>query len=223
MLGSMHINYQVWLKFIEMSNKRNSKAPSRAKNLGTPLGPRPFQANIMIPFHLRFTSSSAQASIITAASLCASAGIMAATTTSAYPLLMALKLNKIEMWAPSGAANTSSTVGCSWSTNSTTYVSLQEISDTSCNQARPAHLVAIPPKRSLASDWVQCGVNTQYLATLTFPVGVIVDIHFVGVLADNLLVGTAVTIAGGTVGGITYQPADGDGGVLNPVGKAVAS
>lgn len=204
------------------SNKRSSKAP-RAKNLGTPLGPRPFQANVMIPFHLRFTTTSAQASIISAASLCASAGIMAATTTTAYPLLMALKLNKVEMWAPSGAANTSTTVACNWSTNSTTYVSMQEISDTSCNQARPAHIVAIPPRRSLASDWVQCGVNTQYLCTLQFPVGTIVDIHFVGILSDNLNVGTAVTIVGGTVGGVTYQPADGDGGVLIPVGKAVAS
>lgn len=186
-------------------------------------------ANVIVPIRLRFQANAGTTGAsISNFDLSDACGIVAATTTTAYAVAQAVKVNRIRLWAPAAypSATKGASANCSivFNSNSTNYTSQMEFSDTSVNVSEPAFIDCRPPKRSLAADWIFGHLASiaadQTLFTVVCPEGSILEIDLVFVLCDGNTM-SSVTVAGATVGVMYYQPADGDGGVLIPIGKGV--
>jgi hypothetical protein len=178
---------------------------------------------VVVPYHLRFLAGSTASGVTcTGYELGAACGVMAATSTTAYSICQSVKVNKVEMWSPPASQGAASTCSVLWtSAGGTVFTSNMEISDTTVSTAFPAHVESRPPVRSLAADWIQVLSTSENVFSITCPSGTIIDVYLTAILADASSAPTAVTVAGATVGVLYYQPLDGDGGVLNPIGKTV--
>lgn len=188
--------------------------------------PPQISANIIVGTVLRFIASSASSvAAISNLSLASAMGCIATSATAAHPMVNAVKITKIELWAmPS--TTTATTVAVWFNSNLTPYSSQTEMSDSSTSTAEPAHLRVRPPQRSLAADWIQAlaGTASQTIFAVTAPAGSILDVHIAGVLVDGAgQGGPSITLVGATTGGGYYTAADGDGGIWAPVSKTVST
>lgn len=182
--------------------------------------PPQFDAAVEVRKTFRYKATGAGTDVsITAAGLLDGL-CMAATTTSAYRLLVALKIEKVEMWGPMASDLVPVTVSCEYNTDASTGFGQRTSlwSDTSMGSADPAHVIARPPSQSLASMW-QSRAGASQLCLLNFPVNTLVDITL-SVVLQNGESPLAVTqaVAGATVGKVYLRALDVNGsGLLVPV------
>jgi hypothetical protein len=155
--------------------------------------------------HLRYRATAAGTKTFTSQDLIGMVGAFAATTTSAYALSKAVRVKKVELWAPVQTAGTPVTASLDWNTGNVQLLvgpgSL--VSDTSVSFDRPAHLVTSPPKDSLQQSW-QSADNATPMFDLTVVSGTIVDFYLDFVLNDQGGAGFNFTIVAGTVGKIYH-------------------
>lgn len=177
------------------------------------MAPPQFNAHAKYTRTFRYTSLSGAVLPISSQDILQSAGCVAATTTSAYPIYNSLRIRKISIWTPPPSQGAAATCTVAWA-NPTGSGSVNspaiEVSDTSVSTAQPATLVTRPPKLSIPSFWQQ--TSTLVLCNITAPTGSIIDlcvdlIHCDGLLYDN---NVPVTIIGGTVGLTYYFALDGE-------------
>lgn len=180
-------------------------------------GPAQFESNVRFGHKYRFVSTSAFPTNITARDLIQSCGVVAATSVLGYSIATAVRIKRVELWAPPASLGAAATVSLFWLSQQTSNYSELEVSDTTMSTATPAHLTSSPPLLSLASFWQTD--STTNLCTLTVPVGGVIDIWLEMVLGDGLVTiqPSPLVLVGATAGALYYEPLDGRGGVYTPV------
>ncbi len=141
----------------------------------------------------------------------------AAATTAR--LIQAIKLVKVEIWGNVPAlGSTPSDVQCEWTAQSgvASFGPSFRVADTS-QGITPAHIVARPPKGSLASFWLQSGQTNGAVLNLAFPTGSVIDLHVQMCLVDQESPTAGQTTAGATVGRV-YGGTMSSGATFTPIG-----
>lgn len=190
------------------SAQRRSAAPRRDVSAHPPQ----LSSNVRVSHTYRFTSTSGNPTAISTADLLGAAGVIAATTTTAYSVFDSVKVTKVSIWAPPASQGTASTCSVEWvgPTTLSTSVSNFEISDTSNSVSRPAHVSGSPPKQSLASFWNQS--STAGVFTLVAPTGSIVDVSLMLIFSDDEFSASSISLTGpASVGAVYYLALDGPG------------
>ncbi len=210
-----------------MARKNNRSSRSSTLRSRPRMDPRfsipSYQSNYTVPVHLRFSVAAGPGSTnVRSSDICSSLGVMAATATTAYPFFKYIKLKRIEVWGNTDATNLLGTASILFGNAVEDNVVAREFSDSTVSSAVPAHVVAIPPAGSQASFW-QINTNTDILFTFYYPDSAIIDVYVDAILADSNTAPPAITVSGATAGIVYYQPLDGDGGVLTPVSRNLAS
>jgi hypothetical protein len=180
------------------------------------LSPPSLTTSLSVGHTFRFQAVAASAGFTFTTTFLGDLMCVAATTTSAYQLANAVKLRKIEMWGPPSSSLVPVTVSADFAgSTSGAYGPSRIRSDTSVGATRVAHLVVKPPKDSQVSQW-QSAISGNQLATLVFPAGAIIDIHYTMTVRDTASV-QAVTgaVAGATVGQVYVRALDSPSGTAN--------
>lgn len=181
------------------------------------LKPPQFQANVALNRVFRFKSTSATAVQITQRTALQACGVMAGTAILGLPIAMAVRLRSIEVWAPTTAVGAEVDTSILWNSATQNYGAQLEFSDSTNNISAPAHVKCSPPRKSLAEDFFIDG--TTVLCNMIAPVGSIVEVRVQFVLVDGAAaIPATLVLVGATVGQIYYEPFDGRGGTLTPIG-----
>lgn len=135
---------------------------------------------------------------------------MAATTTSAYRIMTAVRLRAIEIWA--SAPSLDSPVTVSFQARSTTAGMSgrsQQRSDTSMGFDRPAHIKYIFSEREQVGQW-QNANSTAIYGEITVPKGAVIDLTYTAAVQESSSTPFAVAgaVAGATVGQIYLRALD---------------
>jgi hypothetical protein len=196
------------LNMNKRSTRNNQRKQRRNLQLvrGTPSIPQ-FNSRTTVTRTFRFVATAAIAQNYGSSSLMSVPGMMAASATDLYNIARQAKINRVEVWAPTGTSSTPSTVSLNWI--GTGRVSAREVSDISINVSEPAHISAKPGKDSLAADWFDLTTALDFFSVIT-PIGSVMDINLTYVLNDSTVVPTVVTVTGATIGLMYYGYADGD-------------
>jgi len=190
--------------------RRITNKPNRSKK-----GPKEalYPPSLAIPIHVGKTYRFLASAAITARNLTIVEILdllcMAATTTSAYRIMAAVKLKKIEIWAASPSLDVPVTV--SFQLSSAT-LGLQGNSllrsDTSMGYDRPAHIKVKFSELQQVGQW-QDASSTGVYGNISVPKGAIVDFTYSGsiqeVSATNAVAGA---VAGATVGQVYLRALD---------------
>ncbi len=139
-------------------------------------------------------------------------------TTTAYRLLTAIRVSRIELWDTSASTGGVSTVSIQWTSN---MGPCEPVTDTSIGSTVPAHIVSSPPKTSLARNWsTQGSFETEPLFVLTGSSELIVDVTldmcYQGQTNFGPVSVTMTNIAGAGVSYVNYLSGPAYG-VLSPV------
>ncbi len=146
---------------------------------------------------------------------------MAATATSAYRIPNAVKLRKVEVWAPMASDLAPVTCSVEWRQPAVAGQGVggnsQIRSDTSMGSARPAYVSAKPPPGSLASMWLNGG-NPFTVLAISGPANTVVDVHLSFRVGDSTSEAQAVgaAVAGATVGTVYVRKLDSNNAALLP-------
>ncbi len=203
--------------------RKNSSKLSRRPRLDPRFSIPTYNSNYVVPVHLRFSVGSGPGSTnVRASDIIGALGIMAATATTAYPFFKCVRLKKVEAWGNTDNTNLLGTVSILYGNTSENIEGLREYSDSTVSSAVPAHVVCSPPPASFPSFW-HTNADTNLLFTFYYPDSAIIDVYVDAILQDSNAASTAITVAGATAGVVYYQPLDGDGGVLTPVSRNLAS
>jgi len=159
----------------------------------TPKPPQ-FVNTVQLRKTFRYVSTSAATTTLVDADVVSVAGTMGRVTNTSVTLLgYTAKLHKISFWTPPASQGAAATVSIQWYNRDGTDLG-PEMSDTTNSTAFPAHLVARPPRGSLASFWL--GTAGTTMAVLTCPVGTVIDLDVTVQLSTvagvSVAVGTAV-------------------------------
>ncbi len=165
--------------------------------------PPSFQASKRVDFVQRFRTSAALSAEVVSIQSIFDVLCVAATTTSAYQLVDAFKLLRIDIWGnPSGAATATSFI----SIEDTLHIAglggpTRRVSDESMGTARPSHVSWRPHRDSLLSKWISDSTTDDALQ-ITCPQGSVIDVHMSLTLQDGSSAPVAVghAVAGATVG-----------------------
>ena len=186
------------------------------------LAPPPFSAAFILGHTLRFRASSALSSqAITAANLL-DLLVMATTTTAVNRLFSAVKLTRVEIWAPMASDLVPVTASIEYNSDLVSGVagSNKIRSDTSMGADRCAHIRFRPPPETIASFW-QGPTSVSRLFQLTCPTNSIVDVQLTMVLQNGEAAVAATNAAvAATVGTVYCRGLDAlatAGSVLPPV------
>jgi hypothetical protein len=114
---------------------------------------------------------------------------IAATSVLGYRIVDAVKIHKVELWAPMPSSLVPVTVSIEWTGIQTGVTSVsgqssQIFSDTSMGADRCAHVMSRPPAGSQAAFW-QSGDSQLNVFKLNVPVNTIIDIEATFVLNDD--------------------------------------
>lgn len=187
-----------------------------------------------LPYVTRYTMGSAGLANIAVNDLL-DGFFVANSATSGLRIFSAVKIRKIEIWAPSGTGgfNAASTVSFTWyneTSGQDVGAPSQVLTDSSVSNNDVPHICVVPPKNSSASMWLSASSNTDPVCAMILPFGTVVDIHLVGVIAEGAVGGgtpqQAVTRAvAGATAGILYSsympPAIGSTGLTPVVGSVL--
>lgn len=169
----------------------------------------------------RFAATAGVGYTINVANLIGVCGaVCSVANTTLQPIARAVRLKKVEMWAPQTAVGAATSILLSWSSNATYFSPTTEITDTCLSTAQPAHLLAVPPAEASASMWHEDS-GTDDLFTIFGPTGSVVDVHLNFVLNDTGAVSSIpVTVVTGVLGALYYLPLEGVAThILYPVGR----
>jgi len=126
-----------------------------------------------------------------------------------YTTCSAVRVRKVEMWAPMLAA-TPTTCSLTWAGEK--RAPSRELTDTTMSTAEPAHLVSAPPKGSFPDMWfntADAGVNNDTVFSITVPIGAVVDVTLTFQYSDSERQGyTFTTSTAGTAASTYYGPLD---------------
>jgi hypothetical protein len=155
----------------------------------------------------RFNASSPldDVAITTFQVLGAAGGICSVVNNSVSYINRSMKIKSIEIWSPTSTSTTSATCSVNWQGG--TNAPNVEVSDTSINQSRPAHIMTRPPVNSLASFWAIGGGTTVF--KISCPGGSIIDIQLSLIEVDQSAASNTATITTGTLGALYYLALDG--------------
>lgn len=146
--------------------------------------------------------------------------IVATAAATGYRLLDAIRMRKIEMWAPTTTSTTTVLTIEDINTGGLAALGTRSrvIEDVSVGYNRPAHLIWRPARGSLQDSWFTTG--TSPLLTINSVAGTIVDVTFDMVIADGQQAptGTNRAIAGATVGQVYCSYLWPPGNAMNAVG-----
>jgi len=137
-------------------------------------------------------------------------------TNHSYRLLSGVKLNRVEIRAPTASSDSAPlTISVEWTS---TLGPSSEVSDTG-TPLHPPLIVTSPPRNSLASFWSLTGFSeSDVLCVINAVPNCFIDVWLDMVLQDGQSpVGTSVSGTGITVGQVFEQYLDGNGGSLYPV------
>jgi hypothetical protein len=187
----------VCLLSTRMPHKRSPGGKRSGSMAGS--GPPQMRANIEAKHQYRFTSNSGTLVNITDSLLLTAAGVMATSATVGHALFNAVKLHKVEIWAPPAAQGAATTCSVLWPAGNNSPS--REVSDTSVSVTKPAHIVSSPPPNSLCGFW---NSGSGFLVmSLTAPPGSIIDVWLSLVVVDgapqNSVTATLVASAAGYV------------------------
>jgi len=166
--------------------------------------PAQLKCNLEFAHQYRFTSTTGGSINITDATILTAMGVSARTAVLGQAIFQALKIRKIEIWAPPASQGAAVTASIYWPPTAGQAGMGREVSDTSVSVSEPAHVVSSPPRGSLAGFW-QYGAGNNLVA-LNAPPGSIIDIWLAGVLLDGPATNAIVTatLVGATIGTIYY-------------------
>lgn len=140
---------------------------------------------------------------------------MAATTTSAYRLNVAVRLKAVELWGPAVASTTQLNNDMAFEFDSGASVAGasgapdRRYEVIGLGQTRPGHLRLVPPVGSAASLWINLSAAANALWTWTVPAGSVVDVTLECVLNTDQGASAVIgTVAGATVGVVYYRSLD---------------
>lgn len=183
--------------------------------------PMPYKSNLTVIKKFRFYNQSTTISAggtyftITAPKL-GGLVVMATTTTNVVQFFEQVRVIKVEIWSSINNSNnvavTPTTVGVNFS-GTTQGVAGPDMNfvDTSVGMTRVAHVKAIPPRNSQASQWqsTNTGVSDTLFQVLAGP-GCVVDVVMEGAVTPNLRsTANNITIGGpASVGAIYYMALD---------------
>jgi len=141
---------------------------------------------------MRFTATAAAASTVITFQNLLDAILVATTAIAGHDLFDLVKVRCLEVWSQA-ALGTPSTATVAFETASG---DLAIHSDTSLG-IKPAYVIAVPSKKSLASFWTGTAGGTCFL--ITCPAGSVIDVHlsyrtsnFAPALTQNALVGAVI-------------------------------
>jgi len=187
----------------QKSRNQNGNGRRTAGNISIPQ----LRTNVIKRHRFRFVAASAvSVSGITSAMLLGTAGTICIVTNSTVAnIAKSVKIQSIEVWAPTATSTTATTCAVEWSgsVNSPNM----EVSDTSINVSRPAHIKTSPPPQSTSSFWQVTGSSALF--NLTCPAGSIVDVTLHLIENDQPTVSGVDTVATGVLGEMYYLPLDG--------------
>jgi hypothetical protein len=110
------------------------------------------------------------------------------------------KIHSVEAWAPPPSVGSSATLSLKWQSNpgggGPGVSSLREVSDTTLSTAFPLHILAKPPRQTLASFWLDYAAANE-IFEMDVPVNTIIDIVMSHVIDDT---GTPADTYSSTVG-----------------------
>jgi len=205
-----------------MASRKTANKNSRRKggmiisnsNKGS-FDPPQIATNLIVSHRYRFAASASFSGAISPAKVLSSLGVMGTVVnTTSSQLFKCFRLKRLEIWAPPPSQGSTVTTSVEWlgSANSPNL----EVSDTHVSVSRPAHLIAIPPKESLASFWqVDSG---SALFNLVAPVGSIIDMSLDMIMVDQSTASGTVATATAVLGKIYYLALDhGTSDLLVPV------
>jgi hypothetical protein len=136
-------------------------------------------------------------------------GIVATSAVSAVPICAAVRLLKVEAWAPITTLGTNTTVALQWDTSGANgdFAGPSDIiTDSSMDPSRPAHIVTKPPRQTLCGFWKSGAVSDTYRMLLFSAItGTIIDFTFQYTLNDGLGQNAALVVAAASAGGFYHQ------------------
>ncbi len=192
-----------------------NKTPERS-------GPSQFQSNIALNHRYRFTASSTVSNVtVSVSTLLGAVGVVATSATTGASIMESVKVNRIEVWSPPPSQGSAAT--CSILYPITNQAPSIEVSDTSISVSYPAHVVSVPPARSLCSFWNNANESSD-LFTLSCPSGSIVDVWVSLILGDGNTNFVTATLVGANTGTVYYTCLDSltnSSGKLKPVSLSI--
>lgn len=159
---------------------------------------------------VRFIASAAVNAVIISATNLQDLFFMATAANAGYRTVSALRLRKVELWAPPG---TTVPASCSIRYAGTSGNQAARM-DQSIGASEPAHVVSRPPPGDLAF-WLTSTTALTTMFIVSGPAGLIVDVHL-SVSSSDTAAAVAVTraVAGATLGTLYVSPLDSAGGSL---------
>lgn len=166
----------------------------------------------------RFVSSSNVFLTITAKNILESMGGIALTTTTFVPWTSAFRVHHFTAWSASSASG-ADTPALYWGPGTASQVPDEErITTIPQGVALSRALRFVPPKSSLASDWITSAVPTAVVLYVKLPVGTVIDMLVSFRLSNVVVPLAAVAVVGASAGSVYYPPLDGPLGTLTPQG-----
>lgn len=188
------------------SRARTRRAPQR----GQPNSPPAFVPEILFGKPLRFKTSAATSNQVITARDLIDLLCMASSSTAAYSLCAAVKVRRVEMWAPMASDLTPVTCSLEWASNNTLFGgNYVTHSDTSMGAWRPAHVVATPPARSISAMW-HTGSGTSDIFTFSCPINTVIDVHLTFSMrgTENTSPSVSAAVSGASTGVVYCRKLD---------------
>ena len=174
------------------------------------LHPPPLMANVIHGRMIRFIATAAVTNVDITATNLLDLQFMASSAVAGYRTVAAMRIRKVELWAPPG---TTTPASCSLRWRSTTSSS-STMQDQSIGATEPAHVVCRPPPGDL-SFWIDTSTTIANVFRLNGPAGLIVDLHYTVASADTVPTTAVVrAVAGATVGTLYIGSLDSGGASL---------
>jgi hypothetical protein len=213
------------MSLIPYNNKRtvNKSKGHRRPQAAVPVSVRPPQVmpNPVNNRRVRYGCTTTGTYNITSRTAAFTLGGMCTGASTAYSLVTAFRIKRIQVWGVAAQSGTTSLVTITWfGDQSLQFMSNREIMDNSTSTAYVPYVNARPPARSSAAEWhaVQgSSYTSDVLFSITCNQGGVIDIEYEYVQADGNASPTAsLSISGGVAGAIRYGPLDGYGGGYIP-------
>lgn len=182
------------------TSKTNRRAGG-ARNGGGTAFPGPLSATVQVDKVIRFKAATAMSAAVVAITDLLDLFCVATSATAAYQLPSAVKLRRIEMWAPPASDSSSVVLSIEDVVSASGVGGPSRIKeDVSMGATRPAHVTWKPAPGSTQSMWGSTVVSGA-LVEITGPAGTVIDVHLSWVLQDGESPLTVSgVVAGATVG-----------------------
>jgi len=202
--------------------KKNGGAPRTQKQRGRNGGrgsaqPLPIQASIQIDKVIRFEFDPLSDVAITNTDLL-DLLCMADTATSAFRILSAIRLRKIEIWSEPVAGGSKVSIEDEQIGITGVGGPSRVKEDTTLGVTRPAHLVWTPASGSIQAMWCSAGTGDAYL-TLNATTAGFLDLHISMIVQDGETpVAVSAAVVAATVGQVYIRALDStSAGLIVPV------